>query len=72
MLIGFILTLMLVIDCLAFHLISKDELSDGKQKILQTLLVVFVPLIGSLLVIFVIKAKSKNRDGVELGGVDND
>jgi len=71
MLIGFILTLMLVIDCLAFHLISKDELSGGKQKILQTLLVVFVPFIGSLLVIFVVKAKSKNRD-VEFSGGGND
>ena len=57
MLTGFILALMLVMDCFVFHLISKDKLSSRRQKILQMLLVVFVPLLGSLLVIFVNKAK---------------
>ena len=57
MLAGFILALMLVMDCFAFNLISKDKWSSRRQKILQMLLVVFVPLLGSLLVIFVNKAK---------------
>ena len=56
MLIGFILTLVLLSDCLAFHLIYKDELSDKKQKLFQSLLVFFLPVIGVLLVILVNKA----------------
>ena len=61
MIIGFIMALILLIDCMAFHIISKDELSDKKQKILQCLLVFFVPLLGSLLVITVIKNKPQSE-----------
>ena len=57
MLIGLIMVLMLIIDCVAFHMISKDDLSDTKQKILQSLLVFFVPGLGAMLVILVNKAK---------------
>jgi Na+-transporting methylmalonyl-CoA/oxaloacetate decarboxylase gamma subunit len=57
MLVGFIFTLLILLDCVAINIISKDELSTTKQKVLQTLLVFFVPLLGALLVIFVNKAK---------------
>ena len=57
MLVGFVLSLILLADCMAFHLITKDELSDNKQQILQAILVFFVPLLGALIVILVNKAK---------------
>ncbi len=57
MLVGFVLTLLLLADCVAFHLITKDELSDNKQKILQAILVFFIPVLGALIVILVNKAK---------------
>ena len=74
MLAGFILALMLVMDCFAFNLISKDKWSSRRQKILQMLLVVFfVPLLGSLLVIFVNKAKpASNGNYPNQVELDND
>lgn len=57
MLVGFVLILILLADCMAFHLITKDELSDNKQKILQAILVFFIPVLGALIVILVNKAK---------------
>ena len=57
MLASFVFTLLLLLDCVAIHLISKDELSNTKQKILQATLVIFVPLLGALLVIMVNKGK---------------
>jgi hypothetical protein len=57
MLVGFVLTLMLLADCLAYHLIYKDKLSDNKQKIFQSMLVFFLPILGALIVILVNKAE---------------
>ena len=57
MLASFVFTLLILLDCVAIHLISKDELSNTKQRILQTALVIFVPLLGALLVILVNKGK---------------
>ena len=61
MLVGFVLTLILLADCVAFHLISKDKLSDNKQKILQSLLVFFLPVLGALIVILVNKAEPSSN-----------
>ena len=57
MLAGAVFTLLILLDCAALHLIAKDELSSTKQKMLQTALVIFLPLLGALLVISVNKAK---------------
>ena len=57
MLLGAILIVVLLLDCLAIHFIIKDELSDKKQKLLQSSLVFFIPFLGSLLVILIIKNK---------------
>ena len=56
MVVGFILSLVLLSDCFAFYLIYKDELSDNKQKLFQSFLVFFLPIIGVLLVVLVNKA----------------
>ena len=61
MLAGLILIAMLLLDCAAVHLISKDELSETRQKVMQVVLVIFVPLIGSLLVIFVNRSKPSSN-----------
>ena len=74
MLAGFVFTLLILLDCVAIHLISKDELSATKQKILQTALVIFVPLLGALLVILVNKCKpistGKYPEKIELDADD--
>ena len=57
MLLGVILIAILLLDCLAIYFIIKDELSDKKQKLLQSFLVLFIPFLGSLLVILIIKNK---------------
>jgi hypothetical protein len=61
MLVGFFLVLLLLIDCTALHMISKDEVSDKKQKILQSLVVFFLPIAGALLVILVNKAEPSSN-----------
>ena len=74
MLAGAVFTLLILLDCAAIHLIAKDELSSTKQKMLQTALVIFLPLLGALLVISVNKSKptstGKYREEIKLEAGD--